>query len=123
MSMRLIIVSGLSGSGKSVTARTLVGLTGGRSQVLADRVEFAGGSLLGLSRRQWRDIRGRRIGFVLQDALASLDPLRPVGKEIEEVAVVNGACQSLLDDSEEGVQRREVAEFVDRRGQRASYSS
>ena len=26
------------------------------------------------------------------------------------------ACQSLLDDSEEGVQRREVAEFVDRRG-------
>jgi peptide/nickel transport system ATP-binding protein len=41
--------------------------------------------LLGLSERGWRGLRGKGIGFVLQDALVSLDPLRPVGKEILEV--------------------------------------
>jgi peptide/nickel transport system ATP-binding protein len=72
---------GESGSGKSVTARTLVGLTGGGSQVQADRLEFDGRSVLGLNDRQWGAIRGKDIGFILQDALVSLDQLRPVGKE------------------------------------------
>ncbi|EMY33082.1 ABC transporter, partial [Arthrobacter crystallopoietes BAB-32] len=33
---------------------------------------------------RWRQVRGSRIGFILQDALVSLDPLRPVGREIED---------------------------------------
>jgi peptide/nickel transport system ATP-binding protein len=79
-----LAIVGESGSGKSVTARTLVGLTGGRSHVQADRLEFDGRSLLGLSDREWRGIRGKQVGFILQDALVSLDQLRRVGKEIEE---------------------------------------
>jgi len=75
---------GESGSGKSVTARTLVGLTGGNAHVSADRLEFDGRSLLGLDDRRWRSIRGRDVGFILQDALVSLDMLRPVGREVEE---------------------------------------
>ncbi len=81
---------GESGSGKSVTARTLVGLTGGRSHVSADRLEFEGRSLLGLDDRRWRSIRGREIGFILQDALVSLDALRPVGKEVQEALRLHG---------------------------------
>ncbi|WP_406312878.1 ABC transporter ATP-binding protein [Streptosporangium sp. NBC_01639] len=76
---------GESGSGKSVTARTIVGLTGSGSEVHADELTFAGEDLTGLRERGWRSIRGGRIGFVLQDALVSLDPLRKVGKEIAEV--------------------------------------
>ena len=34
--------------------------------------------------KQWRSIRGKRIGFILQDALVSLDPLRTVGREIDD---------------------------------------
>jgi peptide/nickel transport system ATP-binding protein len=79
-----LAIVGESGSGKSVTARTVVGLTGDRAHVQADRLEFDGQSLLGLSDRRWRSIRGKQIGFILQDALVSLDQLRPVGKEIEE---------------------------------------
>ncbi|MEV6521356.1 ABC transporter ATP-binding protein [Longispora sp. NPDC051575] len=75
---------GESGSGKSVTARTLVGLTGAGSTVRADRLRFDGEDVLGLPERRWRRIRGARVGFVLQDALSSLDPLRPVGREIAE---------------------------------------
>ncbi|HWI71405.1 MAG TPA: ABC transporter ATP-binding protein, partial [Baekduia sp.] len=81
---RCLAIVGESGSGKSVTARTLVGLTGGRSHVTADRLQLAGRDLRGLPDREWRRLRGRDVGFVLQDALVSLDQLRPVGKEIEE---------------------------------------
>jgi peptide/nickel transport system ATP-binding protein len=77
-------IVGESGSGKSVTARTLVGLTGGKSRVEADRLEFRGRSLLDLNDRQWQQIRGKEVGFILQDALVSLDQLRRVGQEIEE---------------------------------------
>ncbi|MFB4269740.1 dipeptide ABC transporter ATP-binding protein [Nonomuraea sp. GTA35] len=76
---------GESGSGKSVTARTLVGLTGGGARVTAGELTFDGQDLTRLRERGLRRLRGGRIGFVLQDALVSLDPLRKVGKEIEEV--------------------------------------
>ncbi|UTL89022.1 dipeptide ABC transporter ATP-binding protein [Pseudomonas fluorescens] len=75
---------GESGSGKSVTARTLVGLTGAGAQVQAQRLAFAGQDLRRLGEADWQRLRGGRIGFVMQDALGSLDPLRRVGAEIEE---------------------------------------
>ena len=75
---------GESGSGKSVTARTLVGLTGAGADVRAQRLAFAGQDLRQLDERAWQRLRGEHIGFVMQDALGSLDPLRRVGAEIEE---------------------------------------
>ena len=85
-----IAIVGESGSGKSVTARSLVGLTGRGGRVDADRIEFAGRDIRGLTQRQWRSVRGRDIGFILQDALVSLDPLRPVGAEIAEALRLHG---------------------------------
>ena len=84
-----LAIVGESGSGKSVTARTLIGLTGDGAEITAEAVEFDGRSLLGLDDRQWRQIRGREIGFVLQDALVSLDQLRTVGSEIGEALSVH----------------------------------
>jgi peptide/nickel transport system ATP-binding protein len=81
---RCLAIVGESGSGKSVTARTLVGLTGPNSHVRADRIDLAGIDLTRQSERSWRAIRGREIGFILQDALVSLDQLRLVGTEIIE---------------------------------------
>lgn len=81
---------GESGSGKSVTSRTLVGLTGHRSTLQADRLSFDGDDLRKFNERTWRDIRGRRIGFVMQDALGSLDPLRTVGAEVAEPLKLHG---------------------------------
>ncbi|ART72722.1 ABC transporter ATP-binding protein [Mycobacterium dioxanotrophicus] len=77
-------IVGESGSGKSVTARTLLGLSGATAQVTATRLELQGRSVLGNRDRDWRRIRGSQVGFVLQDALVSLDPLRTVGSEIAE---------------------------------------
>ncbi|MEV4137728.1 ABC transporter ATP-binding protein [Dactylosporangium sp. NPDC049742] len=85
-----LAIVGESGSGKSVTARTLVGLTGAGSRVTADRIDLAGTDLLHTSERAWRAVRGRRVGFVLQDALVSLDQLRRVGDEVSEPLRIHG---------------------------------
>jgi peptide/nickel transport system ATP-binding protein len=81
---------GESGSGKSVTSRSLVGLPGEGATVTADRLDFDGEGLLDRPDRWWRGVRGSRIGFILQDALVSLDPLRPVGREISETLALHG---------------------------------
>ncbi|UQN28630.1 dipeptide ABC transporter ATP-binding protein [Brachybacterium kimchii] len=83
-------IVGESGSGKSVTARSLLGLNGERAEVRADRLEATGTDLLRATDAQLRALRGRRIGYVLQDALVSLDPLRRVGAEIAEPLRVHG---------------------------------
>jgi peptide/nickel transport system ATP-binding protein len=79
-----LAIVGESGSGKSVTARTLVGLTGPGARISADRIDLGGADLLHTTERAWRGVRGRQIGFVLQDALVSLDQLRRVGDEVAE---------------------------------------
>ncbi|MGA5704807.1 dipeptide ABC transporter ATP-binding protein [Peterkaempfera bronchialis] len=79
-----VALVGESGSGKSVTARSLVGLAGPGARVTAETFRIDGREAGSLTGRQWRPLRGRRIGFVLQDALVSLDPLRRVGDEIAE---------------------------------------
>ncbi len=87
---RAVALVGESGSGKSVTARSLVGLAGHSATVSAQRLSFGPHALQALPERDWRALRGRGIGFVLQDALVSLDPLRPVGHEIAEALAVHG---------------------------------
>ncbi len=79
-----LAIVGESGSGKSVTARSLLGLAGDNAWVRADELSLAGFDVRGLSESGWRRRRGRDVGLVLQDALVSLDPLRPVGREIAD---------------------------------------
>jgi peptide/nickel transport system ATP-binding protein len=85
---------GESGSGKSVTARSLLGLVGGSANVAAEQLSFEGRDLRALTEQQWRAVRGRRIGFVLQDALNSLDPLRRIADEVSEPLLVHGLAAS-----------------------------
>ncbi|MEV8158127.1 ABC transporter ATP-binding protein [Kocuria salsicia] len=93
---RAVALVGESGSGKSVTARALIGLTGG--VVTADELRIAGHDVAGLgergsrAERAWRRIRGRVVGTVLQDALGSLDPLRRVGAEVADAARLAGTA-------------------------------
>ncbi len=85
-----VAIVGESGSGKSVTARTIVGLTGRGAVVEAERIDLHGRDVRSLAPRRWRGVRGREVGFILQDALVSLDPLRPVGAEIAETLRLHG---------------------------------
>src|SRR5690625_5408708 len=80
-----LAVVGESGSGKSVTARTLIGLTGDNALITADAVELNGVDQRDNTPSQWRNVRGAQVGYNLQDALVSLDPPRPIGREIHDV--------------------------------------
>jgi peptide/nickel transport system ATP-binding protein len=80
---RLGIV-GESGSGKSTLGRAILGLVPSPGMVTADRLAFEGVDLLRASRAQWRDLRGGRIGMVLQDPKFSLNPVMRVGAQIAE---------------------------------------
>ncbi|MBV1777942.1 ABC transporter ATP-binding protein [Paeniglutamicibacter sp. ABSL32-1] len=79
-----LAIVGESGSGKSVTARTLIGLTGANAVIRAQTLQLQGKDLRRHGERAWRKVRGADIGYVLQDALVSLDPLRPIGREIAD---------------------------------------
>jgi peptide/nickel transport system ATP-binding protein len=81
---RILAIVGESGSGKSVTARALVGLAGDGSRVQASTFEVLGTDTRKYREPDWRKVRGAQIGFVLQDALTSLDPLRTVQAEVAE---------------------------------------
>ncbi|SLM61313.1 MULTISPECIES: ABC transporter ATP-binding protein [Dickeya] len=77
-------IVGESGSGKSLTARSLMQLLPGNARLQADRLRFDGIDLLGASEKTLRQIRGKRIGFILQDAKYSLNPVMSVGQQIAE---------------------------------------
>ncbi len=79
-----VALVGASGSGKTVTARALLGLGADRAVVEARRLEVAGTDARGLRERGWRRLRGTTVGYVGQEALGALDPLRPVGREVAD---------------------------------------
>ena len=90
---RCLAVVGESGAGKSVLARSVVGLAGeggAPATVTAERFTVAGQDVNRADERQWRRLRGEQVGFVLQDALQSLDPLRTVGAEVGESLRLRG---------------------------------
>ncbi|MFE7504776.1 dipeptide ABC transporter ATP-binding protein [Promicromonospora sp. NPDC057488] len=84
-----VAIVGESGSGKSVTARSVVGLAGDGARVSAARLSVAGQDVLSLSGRRLRRLRGGVVGLIAQDALVSLDPLRPVGREIGDTLALH----------------------------------
>lgn len=80
-----LAIVGESGSGKSLTAMGILGLLPRRAIVNARDIRFAGKSLLGLSRSEWRSIRGDRITMIFQDPMTALDPCYTVGEQMVEV--------------------------------------
>ncbi|MEU4362500.1 ABC transporter ATP-binding protein [Promicromonospora sp. NPDC023987] len=84
-----VAIVGESGSGKSVTARSIVGLAGESARVSAAELTVAGQDVLTLSGRALRRLRGGTVGLIAQDALVSLDPLRPVGREIGDTLALH----------------------------------
>ena len=81
----LLGVVGESGSGKSVTMMSLVGLLPSPpAEVRAGEVMLGGLDLLRIPPGALRAVRGRRIGFVFQDPMTSLNPVFTVGSQIVE---------------------------------------
>jgi oligopeptide transport system ATP-binding protein len=81
----LVALLGESGSGKSVTARAVMGLSAGNASVAARRLRLGDTDLLGLPDKIHRKLRGARMSLVFQDALSALNPVLSIGDQIGEL--------------------------------------
>lgn len=74
---------GESGSGKSVLARSILGLAGNNCRINGS-IQFQGKELLTLSAEEYRKLRGAEIAMVVQDAMSALNPMRTIGHQLME---------------------------------------
>lgn len=80
---RVTAIVGESGSGKSTSAMATLGLLPSTATVSGE-ILLEGRSLRDLSRREWRMVRGRRIGLIPQDPNNSLNPVKTIGESVGE---------------------------------------
>ncbi|WP_084104776.1 dipeptide/oligopeptide/nickel ABC transporter permease/ATP-binding protein [Demequina sp. NBRC 110056] len=73
---------GESGSGKSMLAKSILGLLPAGVRVESGSVELAGEELVGRTERQLRSIRGKKLGVVFQNPQANLSPVHTVGRQL-----------------------------------------
>ena len=77
-------IVGESGSGKTTLALSLLRLLPTAARIVSGEVIFEGRDLLTLSDKEMRKVRGQRIAMILQDPLASLNPLFTIGNQVAE---------------------------------------
>ncbi|WP_235736630.1 ABC transporter ATP-binding protein [Nocardioides alcanivorans] len=76
---------GETGAGKSLTAWSVLGLLGGRAEVVAGTAEFDGVDLVSMPERRRRRLRGKDLAVIVQNPRGALDPLRSIGRQIAKV--------------------------------------
>lgn len=82
----LVALLGESGSGKTVTARAIMGLhPRDATTVRAERLQVGGQDILTATNGQLRALRGRSMSMVFQDALSALNPVLSIGNQIGEL--------------------------------------
>ena len=88
-------IVGESGSGKSTLALTILRILPPAARITSGRMLFEGEDLVEKSDTEMRHIRGKKIAMVLQDPMASLNPLFTIGDQIAEpIRVHEGASRS-----------------------------
>ena len=78
-------IVGESGSGKSVFTKAIAGMLDANGSVTEGSVMFSGQDLMAISKCDWLNIRGKKLAFVFQDPMTSLNPLKKIGKQLVEV--------------------------------------
>src|SRR5579862_8222379 len=85
-------IVGESGSGKSTLALTLLRVLPPAAHIVGGRMLLDGEDLVTKSEAEMREIRGKKIAMILQDPIASLNPLFTIGNQVAEpIRVHEGA--------------------------------
>src|SRR5205085_6128795 len=79
-------IVGESGCGKTTTCLSIVGLLPPAAKIVGGSIEFAGADIAHYSSRQMRRVRGAQIAMILQDPMASLNPLFSIYTQVAEPA-------------------------------------
>jgi oligopeptide/dipeptide ABC transporter ATP-binding protein len=82
-------IVGESGSGKSTLALSIMRLLPPAARIVGGEILFEGEDLMAKTEREMRHIRGKRIAMILQDPMASLNPLFTIGNQVAEALRVH----------------------------------
>ena len=79
-----LAIVGESGSGKSVFTKTFVGMLDVNGKITGGSIMYEGRDMTKFTEKDWLGIRGKKIAMVMQDPMTSLNPLKKIGKQIQE---------------------------------------
>lgn len=85
-----LAIVGESGSGKSVFTKSFLGMLDANGKITGGSIMYDGIDLVKYTKeKDWMKIRGKKISMVMQDPMTSLNPLKKVGKQIQESIELN----------------------------------
>ncbi|MCX8110609.1 MAG: ABC transporter ATP-binding protein [Syntrophorhabdaceae bacterium] len=81
---------GESGSGKTMTAMSILRLVPPPGRIVMGEIDFEGKNLLNLTKKEMESIRGNRIGMIFQEPMTALNPVIRIGEQIGETIAFHG---------------------------------
>ena len=85
-----LAIVGESGSGKSVFTKSFLGMLDANGSITGGSIMYEGVDIAKYkTEKEWLTIRGKKISMVMQDPMTSLNPLKKIGKQIEESLTLN----------------------------------
>ena len=86
---KIIGIVGESGCGKSMTAMSVMGLLRYPGKVVGGSITLEGRDITHLSPRELAKVRGNEISMIFQEPMTSLNPVYPVGKQVQEAILLH----------------------------------
>ena len=85
-----VAIVGESGSGKSVFTKSFLGMLDANGSITGGSILYDGTDISKYkTEKEWMTIRGKKISMVMQDPMTSLNPLKKIGKQIQESIELN----------------------------------
>ena len=85
-----LAIVGESGSGKSVFTKSFLGMLDANGSIVGGSIMYNGTDISKYkTEKEWMTIRGKKISMVMQDPMTSLNPLKKIGKQIQESIELN----------------------------------
>jgi len=110
-----VAIVGESGSGKSTTAHAIINLLPGTGKISGGSIRFDGRELVGASKKDIVNLRGKEIGLVPQDPMSNLNPVWRIGFQIKEALTANGVdSKRRRRQLADGITAAEAAEAAER---------
>ena len=81
---KIVGIVGESGCGKSMTARSIMGLVKYPGKVVSGQILLGGMDITSLSDKERSRIRGSEISMIFQEPMTSLNPVMKAGKQVDE---------------------------------------
>ncbi|MCU1529809.1 MAG: gsiA 4 [Frondihabitans sp.] len=91
---QVLALVGESGSGKTTTGHAILGLLPQNGSVSGGEIRYRGRDITRLQKVQLQELRGRSVSLIPQDPTVSLDPVRRVGRQVEDVLELHTALSA-----------------------------